>query len=92
LAEIPDKRRTRWDYLLATPKGPRHQWIECLDDAEGIFDWDGEDYFALILKGYLAEGRHRPGKVGATHGDLIDARDIVEFGARWMEAHLRPSS
>jgi aminoglycoside N3'-acetyltransferase len=91
LARISGKRRTRWDYLLATPEGPRHRWIECLDDAEGIVDWDGEDYFAVILKAYLAQGRHFTGKIGATSGDLMKARDLAEFGARWMEENLSPS-
>jgi aminoglycoside N3'-acetyltransferase len=88
LADIPTKRRTRWDYLLATSEGPRHVWIECLDDYEGIVHWEGEDYFALILKAYLAESRHREGRVGSAHSELLDARDLVHFGARWMENHL----
>lgn len=88
LADVPDKRRTRWDYLLATDEGPRHVWVECLDDSEGIVAWEGEDYFALILKAYLAEGRHRAGSVGAAQSELIEARDLVRFGARWMEEHL----
>src|SRR5690606_22545429 len=56
LADLPDKRTTRWDYLLETPEGPRHVWIECLDDAEGIVAWEGDDYFALILEAYRAKG------------------------------------
>lgn len=36
LADIPDKRRTRWDYVLQGPDGPRHVYVECLDDNEGI--------------------------------------------------------
>ena len=88
LANIPDKRRTRWDYMLATPAGPRHVWIECLDDAEGIAEWEGEDYFAVILKRYLAEGRHRTGRVGAAPSELLDASDLVRFGSRWMEENL----
>jgi aminoglycoside N3'-acetyltransferase len=88
LAELPDKRRTRWDYVLATPSGPRHVWVECLDDNEGIADWDGDDYFAAILKAYLAEGRHREGRVGSAHSELLDARDLADFGARWMETNL----
>lgn len=91
LACVPDKRRTRWDYLLATPEGPRHVWVECLDDAEGIVDWDGEDYFAMILKAYLSEGRHRSEKIGSTSGELIEARELVEFGVNWMEANLDSS-
>jgi aminoglycoside N3'-acetyltransferase len=92
LAELPEKRTTRWDYVLDTPEGPRHVWIDCLDDAEGIADWDGEDYFALITEAYLALGRHRAGKVGRATSELIDARDIVSFGARWMEEHFGSAS
>ena len=89
LADLPDKRRTRWDYMLAGPDGaPEHRWIECLDDAEGIVDWPGEDYFALILKAYLPLGRHREGLVGKARGELLDAADYVVFGTRWMEENL----
>jgi aminoglycoside N3'-acetyltransferase len=85
LADLPDKRRTRWDYVLA---GRGHVWVEALDDSQGIADWDGEDYFALILKAYLAQGCARTGTVGAARAELIDAADIVRFGAQWMEANL----
>lgn len=89
LADLPDKKRARWDYLLAGPGGaPHHVWIDCLDDSQGIVACEGEDYFARILKAYLALGRHREGLVGGARSELIDAADIVAFGARWMEAHL----
>jgi aminoglycoside N3'-acetyltransferase len=88
LARLPDKRRTRWDYLLRTVNGPRHAWVECLDDSEGIAVWDGEDYLALILKAYLEAGRARRGRVGDAPSELIDAADIVRFGTAWMEANL----
>lgn len=89
LADLPAKRRARWDYVIAGPDGaPRHVWIDCLDDAEGIADHDGEDYFAAILKAYLALAHHREGMVGRARSELIDAADIVEFGARWMEENL----
>jgi aminoglycoside N3'-acetyltransferase len=54
----------------------------------GIADWDREDYFAVILKAYFAEGRHRAGHVGTATSELIEAKDLVEFGAHWMETHL----
>ncbi|HTU11641.1 MAG TPA: AAC(3) family N-acetyltransferase [Allosphingosinicella sp.] len=93
LADLPAKKRTRWDYVLEGPEGePEHVWIDCLDDAHGIADWDGEDYFALILKAYLALGRHGEGRVGEARSELIDAADLVSFGARWMEQTLaRPA-
>ena len=90
LADLPDKRRTRWDYMLASADGPRHGHTSCLDDSAGIARWDGEDYFAVILAAYLALGRHRQGMVGNAASELIDAADITAFGARWMEAHLAP--
>lgn len=88
LARLPDKRRARWDYLLTTPRGARHCWVECLDDSEGIVAWPGDDYFALILKAYLSAGRARQGRVGRASSELIDAADLVRFGAAWMEQHL----
>lgn len=88
LAHVPDKRRTRWDYLVHGPDGPRHVFVECLDDANGIVAWDGEDYFALILQAYLTLGRHLAGRVGQARSELIDAKDLVSFGAKWMETNL----
>jgi aminoglycoside N3'-acetyltransferase len=88
LARLPGKRRTRWDYLVAGPEGPCQVWVECLNDSDGIADHEGEDYFAVILKTYLALGRHRAGLVGQAHSEMIDAADLVEFGARWMEENL----
>ena len=88
LADLPAKRRTRWDYLLAAEDGARHVWIDCLDDSDGIAAWDGEDYFAVILDAYLQTGRARIGRVGNAPSELIDAADIVRFGARWMEENL----
>jgi aminoglycoside N3'-acetyltransferase len=92
LAQLPGKRRTRWDYLLKTREGSRHCWIDCLDDSEGIAAWQGEDYFALILKAYLAAGRGGQGQVGDAPAELIHAADLVAFGARWMEANLPKGS
>jgi len=89
LAHVADKKRVRWDYVVAGGDGaPRHVWIDCLDDLGGIVDWPGEDYFALILEAYLREGRHREGQVGNASSELIDAADIVAFGAGWMERHF----
>ncbi len=89
LAALPGKRRTRWDYVVAGAGGtPEHVGIDCLDDSKGIAAWEGEDYFAVILNSYLALGRHREGLVGNAQSELIDAADLVAFGARWMEENL----
>jgi aminoglycoside N3'-acetyltransferase len=89
LANVPDKRRTRWDYVVAGDDGrPKHVWIECLDDSQGIVDWRGEDYFALITKAYLATGAARQGVVGRAASELIEAAPFASFGAAWMETHF----
>ncbi len=85
LARVPAKRRTRWDYVVAGLDGPQHVWIECLDDAQGIVDWQGEDYFAMITKAFLATGTARHGVVGHAASELIDAAALVAFGVAWME-------
>ena len=87
LAELPDKRRVRWHYVIAGADGaPRHVRIDCLDDSDGIAVREGEDYFASILKAYLGLGRHRAGMVGRANAELIDAADIVAFGtAGWRK-------
>jgi aminoglycoside N3'-acetyltransferase len=88
LARVPNKRRTRWDYLVTSADGPQHVWIECLDDSNGIADWPGEDYFAAITKAYVATGAARRGVVGRAASELIDAAAFAAFGAAWMEGHL----
>jgi len=87
VARVANKRRARWDYLIASEDGPRHVWIDCLDDAEGIADWD-DDYFALITNAYLAAGKARRGRVGLAASEWLDAADFAAFGAAWMEEHF----
>ncbi|MBP6011443.1 MAG: AAC(3) family N-acetyltransferase [Alphaproteobacteria bacterium] len=88
LARVPDKRRTRWDYVVAGATGPQHVWIECLDDSEGIAAWSGEDYFGLITRAYLATGAAQTGVVGRAASELIGAAAFAGFGATWMEKNF----
>ena len=88
LAEVPNKRRVRRHYRCQGPNGPVVRAVECLDDEHGIVAWDGEDYFALILQDYLTLGRTKRGLVGAAQSELIDAKDLLTFGAAWMTDRL----
>ena len=88
LAQVPEKRRVRWDYVVAAATGPQHVWIECLDDSHGIVEWPGEDYFELITKAYLATGAARQGVVGHASSELLDAAALAAFGAAWMEKNF----
>ncbi|MFZ0158027.1 MAG: AAC(3) family N-acetyltransferase [Kineosporiaceae bacterium] len=84
-ADVPGKRRVSRPHLLLGPDGEAQvRVVSCLDDSDGIVDWPGEDYFAMILGDYLAGGRAATGTVGAAGSELIDAADLVTYGARWM--------
>jgi aminoglycoside N3'-acetyltransferase len=91
LADVPDKRRVRRHYVCQGAGGPEIRAIECLDDEHGIVNWPGEDYFATILREYLATGRAREGRVGQAPAELIDAADLVRFGADWMTRNFANS-
>jgi aminoglycoside N3'-acetyltransferase len=98
LASVPGKRRVRRHYRVQGKTGPETIVIDCLDDEHGIVDWPAEgaprvewpddDYFAVILKAYLEAGRALRGRIGAADAELIEAADIVDFGARWMSENL----
>ncbi len=89
LALVPNKRRVRRHRRVHGPHGPEVRVVECLDDSEGIVDWPGEDYFSSILTDYMAARRVTRGLIGGATSEYLDARDLVEFGARWMTAHFR---
>ncbi|HEX7095711.1 MAG TPA: AAC(3) family N-acetyltransferase [Acidimicrobiales bacterium] len=91
LAHVPSKRRLRRHRRVLTPDGPQICTVECLDDETGIVPWDGEDYFAIILREYVATGRASQGMVANAQSELLDAADLVDFGARWMSDAFCPS-
>jgi aminoglycoside N3'-acetyltransferase len=83
------KRRVRRHRLVATPEGPVVRPVECLDDELGIVDYPaGDDYFEDLLVDYLATGGAKEGTIGAAQAELLEAADLVAFGARWMDERL----
>lgn len=89
-ARLPSKRRVRRHRVVKGPKGPEIRVVDALDDANGIVDWQGPDYFAVILRKYRATGRVQSGIVGAAKGELIEAPDLLAFGVAWLEHHFAP--
>jgi aminoglycoside N3'-acetyltransferase len=89
LAPVADKRRARRYRRVSTPgSGTEIRTVECLDDSDGIVAYPGEDYFAVILRAYVATGRAARGLVGGACSELIDAADLVRFGVDWMVEHF----
>ena len=91
LADVAHPRRVARHRYWDGPNGPEIVVVRCLDDEAGLVDLPGEDYFARIVRLYLAEGRALGvGTVGSTTAELLDAADLVGYGAAWMSRHLRP--
>lgn len=88
LADVPHKRRVRRQRHVRTPRGPELRVVDCLDDSNGIVEWQGEDYFSIILREYLASHQVPRGLVGGAHSELLPARELVKFAADWMTVHL----
>jgi aminoglycoside N3'-acetyltransferase len=88
LAPVADKRRVRREHLVLGSGGPEVCIVECLDDSDGIVDYPGEDYFAVLLREYLATGAAARGHVGHARSELMDARHLVAFATAWMGQHL----
>jgi aminoglycoside 3-N-acetyltransferase len=86
LADVPDKRRVRRRYVRADVG---EQFIDSLDDCEGITQWKDGDYFSQILIDYLQGGHARAETVGQCTAELFDASEFVAFAVDWMERHLR---
>lgn len=85
LAQVPHKRRVRRRYLR---EDCGEQWIESLDDDDGIVEWPHGDYFSQLLLDFLAEGRASVGPVGGCQAELLHAQDFIAFAVAWMEREL----
>lgn len=85
LAKVPNKRRVKLRYVRADIG---EQWVEGLDDTDGIAEWSGGDYFAQIWLDFLATGQPKTGPVGNCTAELFDAKTFVGFAVGWMEANL----
>jgi aminoglycoside N3'-acetyltransferase len=85
LAKVPNKRRVRRCYMRADIGD---QWIESLDDTDGIAHWLHGDHFSRILPEFLAAGHARTGPVGNGTAELLDGQTFVDFAVAWMETNL----
>jgi len=86
LAEIPNKRIIR--YRMPVLQKGKRVWVEIedIDTGEGIVEGhSNEEYFAEIVREYLASGKGRWGTVGAASSYLFDAAEFVDFAVRWLE-------
>lgn len=91
-ARLPAKRRVRRHRVVLGPVGPEIRVVETLDDSDGIVEWDGPDYFAVILREYREAGRVRSGMVGNAESELLEGPDLLAYGTRWLESTFGTTS
>jgi aminoglycoside N3'-acetyltransferase len=84
-ANLSHKRRVRRRYVRADIG---EQWVESLDDTDGIVVWTQGDYFSQLLIDFLATGHARVEPVGKCTAELFEANTFVSFAVTWLETHL----
>lgn len=90
LADIPGKRLRRLEVPLATADGVIWEAITEFDTVDPIVDVLAEDYFADIVREFLASGQGQQGQVGDAQSVLVPAAVMTRFAVDWLERRFRP--
>lgn len=88
LAEIRGKRIKRGEAPVLVDGLTAWRQYEEFDTSDPVVDGLPDDYFATIVGEYLATGEGSVGKVGAAETVVVDARPMVAFAVRWLEARF----
>ena len=71
----------------ATEHGVEWRTLEEFDTSDPVVDAFAEDYFAEIVRDFLASGQGTRGRVGEADSVLVDAPAVCAFAVAWMEEH-----
>lgn len=82
LASITNKCLRRYEVPLATPEGVEWRMIEEFDTSAPVVAGLNDDYFAYIVREFLASGRGAHGLVGQAQSILIDAHPFARSPSR----------
>lgn len=88
VAQMPKKRFVTYDLPWPDKRGGAEWVIAHEPDTNGILDayaGPGSDAIEDMARDYLALGRHATGRLGGADWQLVDGRDLVSFGVRWLE-------
>lgn len=88
LARIPGKRIRRYEVPFAMPRGVQWRMIEEFETAEPVVPGLTDDYFAQIVRAFLAGRDGTQGLVGAAPSVLVDAASICAFAVEWLERQV----
>ncbi|MFM9946995.1 MAG: aminoglycoside 3-N-acetyltransferase [Saprospiraceae bacterium] len=87
-SQIANKRIARYQMPILVNGSRTWVDLEEFDSSNGIVDWDGEDYFELIAKDFIAARAIPECKVGEAISYRFSASQLCDFGQQWMEAHF----
>ncbi|OZC56330.1 aminoglycoside 3-N-acetyltransferase [Rhodococcus sp. RS1C4] len=88
LADVPAKRRVRREYPFRGPDGETvWRWSEEFDTSDPVVAGLDDDYFATVVREFLATGAGARGLVGLAESVVVDAGPITAFGIDWLERH-----
>lgn len=88
LARLPGKRRRRLEVPLATPAGTAWRMVEEFETREPVVAGLADDYFAEVVRDFLAGGRGRQGSVGDAPSVLVEAAPMCAFAVAWLERRV----
>ncbi|WP_173088288.1 aminoglycoside 3-N-acetyltransferase [Devosia sp. 1635] len=88
LARFPDKPVKRFEVPLLLDGATHWRWCEEFDTANAPPGLP-EDYFATVVRDFLATGAGQTGRVGNADCVLVAAPEILAFAVHWLEQHYR---
>jgi aminoglycoside 3-N-acetyltransferase len=89
VADIKDKHVRRMEVPLTTTDGVIWQVITEYDTSDPVVDGLDDDYFADIVREFLASGQGRQGRVGDAQCVLVPAAAMTRFAVDWLERRFR---
>jgi aminoglycoside 3-N-acetyltransferase len=88
LAKIPDKPVRRYEApILVDGKTVWRDFVE-FNTSDPVVASLPDDYFAIIVEGFLDTGRGTRAKVGNAPSVLVPAAEIVPFAVEWLESRF----
>ena len=86
LANIADKRTIRIEVPFAGADGTEWHFMEEFETGDPIHEDLPENYIEQIVTAYVEDGGGNQGAIGAAPSLLVEARPVLAFAIRWLEA------
>jgi aminoglycoside 3-N-acetyltransferase len=86
LADMADKRVIRIETPFAGPNGTVWRFTEEFETGDPVHAALPDNYIEQIVTAYVESGGGDQGSIGAAPSLLVDARSILTFAVRWLEA------